>query len=390
MTTNLPIPKSALPHTDADMIKWLQLARSRRVGPTTFLRLLNEYGTPAAAIDALPGIAAAAGEKTYEACPPGIAARELAQGHRAGARLLCLGTEGYPWQLHDLTDPPPVLWAVGRPELATKTAVALVGARNASAVGRRMAEKLARDLGAAGIIVISGLARGIDQAAHAASLDSGTIAVLAGGVDVIYPKETADLFRSIGERGLRLSEMPPGLQPQARHFPRRNRIVSGLAHAVVVVEGAAKSGSLITARNALDQGRDVLAVPGHPMDARAAGCNILIRDGATLVRAAEDVLEVIERAVEPLPLAPPGQSIHAPIGGLAKSDPQPVKPCTDCRGPADPRNRRHARCSPSRFDRTCGVRADRPSARRNGQSRRLTWPDRRCCACESSAGKARH
>ncbi|MEL6889921.1 MAG: DNA-processing protein DprA, partial [Pseudomonadota bacterium] len=186
---------------------------------------------------------------------------------------------------------------------------ALVGARNASSLGTWMARALARDLGEAGYVVTSGLARGIDAAAHLAALETGTIAVQAGGVDVIYPAENATLAEDMATRGLRLSEQPIGLQPMARHFPARNRIISGLSQATIVVEAAAKSGSLITARDALDIGRDVLAVPGHPMDARASGCNMLIRDGATLVRNAADVLEAlapIAPRMEPeLPLAPP-------------------------------------------------------------------------------------
>ena len=189
---------------------------------------------------------------------------------------------------------------MGDPAMAARPMVALVGARNASSLGLRMARKLAEGLGQAGITVVSGLARGIDAAAHLAALPTGTVAVMAGGVDVIYPAENATLAREIAERGLRLSEQPPGLDPLARHFPQRNRIVSGLASAVVVVEAAARSGSLITARTALDQGREVLAVPGHPFDGRATGCNLLIRDGATLVRGPEDVLEILAAKATPL------------------------------------------------------------------------------------------
>jgi DNA processing protein len=193
----------------------------------------------------------------------------------------------------DMADAPPVLWALGDVDLLARPMVAIVGARNASSLGVRMAKSLSAGLGAAGYVVVSGLARGIDAAAHEAALVSGTIAVQAGGLDVIYPEENAKLSDEIGARGLRLSEQPFGLQPQARHFPQRNRIVAGLGRAVVVVEAALKSGSLITARDAADLGRDVLAVPGHPFDARAAGCNALIRDGAVLVRHAADVIEAL-------------------------------------------------------------------------------------------------
>jgi len=236
---------------------------------------------------------------------------ELNAARAAGARLLVQGEAPYPDLLASLPDAPPFLWCIGDPELLNRPMVALVGARNASSLGTRMAKTLAGELGAAGYIVVSGLARGVDTAAHLAALETGTIAVQAGGVDVMYPAENTQLAEDIGKRGLRLSEQPVGLQPMARHFPSRNRIISGLCHATVVVEAAARSGSLITARDALDQGRDVMAVPGHPMDARAAGCNMLIRDGATLVRNAADIIEVLNTLTRahtapqlPLPPAP--------------------------------------------------------------------------------------
>ncbi|WP_241524039.1 DNA-processing protein DprA [Oceaniglobus indicus] len=267
--------------------------RSRRVGVATFFRLMGEYGEAATALDALPRIAADAGVNDYTVCPEGVAMAELRAGRFAGARLICFGDDDYPAALMDLTDPPPLLWAMGNLDLLKTPTVALVGARNASSLGTRMARRLAGDLGAAGHVVASGLARGIDTAAHMASLETGTVAVLAGGVDVVYPAENAVLAHEIADTGLRLSEQPMGLTPTARHFPRRNRIISGLSRAVVVVEAAAKSGSLITARDALDQGREVMAVPGHPFDGRAAGCNMLIRDGATLVRSGADVLAAL-------------------------------------------------------------------------------------------------
>lgn len=278
---------------DVDPQEWLQLARSRRVGPATFHRMMRDHTSAARALAALPDIAAAAGVEGYEVCPVGVVRAEAAKGAKLGARLLLWGQEGYPLALMDLPDAPPVLWAMGDIELAARPAVALVGARNASSLGLRMAKSLAAGLGAAGQVVVSGLARGIDAAAHESALATGTIAVQAGGLDVVYPEENAALSHAIGLHGLRLSEQPFGLAPQARHFPQRNRIVSGLARAVIVVEAAAKSGSLITARDGADQGRDVLAVPGHPFDARAAGCNALIRDGAILVRSAADVIEAL-------------------------------------------------------------------------------------------------
>jgi DNA processing protein len=275
--------------------------RSRRVGIQTFFRLLADYGTARDALEALPGIAREAGVENYAPCPPEVVASEMRGARQAGATWLAHGRPGYPPQLAELPDPPPLLAAIGDKGLIARPMIALVGARNASSLGTRMARRLAEELGEAGFVVVSGLARGVDTAAHHASLPTGTVAVMAGGVDIVYPVENAVLAQEITERGLRLSEQPMHLEPQARHFPRRNRIISGLATAVVVVEAAAKSGSLITARTALDQGREVLAVPGHPFDARAGGCNMLIRDGATLVRSAADVLEALRGEAGPAP-----------------------------------------------------------------------------------------
>jgi DNA processing protein len=269
--------------------------RSRRVGINTFFRLMSEHGSAKAALAALPEIARAAGVEGYTPCPPEVVAAELRSARQAGVKWLGHGREGYPDDLAELSDPPPLLSLLGDPALLARPKIALVGARNASSLGTRMARRLAEELGEAGYVVVSGMARGIDTAAHHASLVTGTIAVMAGGVDVVYPVENAVLAQEISEKGLRLSEQPMHLEPQARHFPRRNRIISGLAEAVVVVEAAAKSGSLITARTALDQGREVLAVPGHPFDARASGCNMLIRDGAVLVRGAHDVIDALAR-----------------------------------------------------------------------------------------------
>ncbi|MFZ3582711.1 DNA-processing protein DprA [Loktanella sp. DJP18] len=289
-----------IPPQDDPRFQHLRLLRSRRVGPATYRRLLAEYGSAAAALDALPGIAAAAGVSDYTVCPEGVVAAELKAGQAAGARLLMQGDPAWPRVIDDLSDAPPLMWTLGQVDLLQRPMVAMVGARNASSLGTRMAKTMAADLTAAGFVVVSGLARGVDAAAHLAALPGGTVAVQAGGVDVIYPMENAELAHRIAAQGLRLSEMAMGMQPQARHFPARNRIIAGLSRAVVVVEAAAKSGSLITARNALDAHRDVLAVPGHPFDARAAGCNMLIRDGATLVRSAADVIE----ALGILPAAP--------------------------------------------------------------------------------------
>ncbi len=330
-----------------DPLLWLRLIRSRRVGPTTFHRLLADHGGVEAALLALPGIASAAGVENYALCPLEVVRHEASQGRVAGAELLLWGQAGYPQALMDLPDAPPVLWAQGDIGLLARPMVAMVGARNASSLGLRMARRLAEGLAQAGQVVVSGLARGIDAEAHQAALQTGTVAVQAGGVDVIYPSENAELAVAIAAKGCRISEQPMGMEPQVRHFPQRNRIISGLARAVVVVEAAARSGSLITARTAADQGREVLAVPGHPFDARAAGCNLLLRDGATLVRHAADVLEAIgvparpfvaaERAapdhIDPIPEPLPGPvptrrpladiaAVHSQI--LARLGPSPL------------------------------------------------------------------
>ena len=283
---------------------WLRLIRSRRVGAVTFHRLLAEHGSAHAALQVLPEIARVAGVEGYAICPVEVARAEMRAGRACGARLLLWGGPDYPVALMDLPDAPPILWAKGDPGLMQRPMVAMVGARNASSLGLRMARRLAEGLGAGGQVVVSGLARGIDAAAHEAALASGTVAVMAGGVDVIYPEENAELAAQIAAKGCLVSEHPPGLQPQTRHFPLRNRIISGLSRAVVVVEAASRSGSLITAKDALDQGREVMAVPGHPFDARAAGCNMLLRDGATLVRHAGDVAEALGLATPAVPEAP--------------------------------------------------------------------------------------
>ncbi|MFB2533396.1 DNA-processing protein DprA [Paracoccus sp. p3-h83] len=314
-TPNTPHPQ------EEDALAALRLIRSRRVGPATWLRLVAEHGDPATALAALPQVAAQSGMTDYTPCPMGVARAEWKAGQKAGARLLVHGLPGYPAALLDLADAPPVLWALGDVTLLDRPMVALVGARNASSLGLRMARHLAAELGAAGQVVVAGLARGIDTAAHQAALDTGTIAVQAGGVDHVYPAENGDLATQIAAQGLRLSEGPMGAEPQARHFPQRNRIIAGLSRAVVVVEAAHKSGSLITARLALDQGREVMAVPGHPFDARAAGANDLIRDGATLVRGAGDVLAALgvdrphrEAAPRAAPQCPSGPHPHSQPG----------------------------------------------------------------------------
>jgi DNA processing protein len=301
-----------------DPVDWLRLIRSRRVGPATFHRLVADHGDVRNALAALPDIARAAGVDGYEPCPADVARAELSRGRAAGARLLRHGGPDYPQSLMDLPDAPPLLWCLGDVSWLSRPMVALVGARNASSLGQRMARRLAESLGQAGQVVISGLARGIDAEAHRAALPTGTVAVMAGGVDVLYPSENAGLYADVAAKGCLVSEQPMGCEPQARHFPLRNRIISGLSRAVVVVEAASRSGSLITAKEALDQGREVLAVPGHPFDARAAGCNQLIREGAVLVRSASDVLEALGMAAMP----EPGQGVDAPPEPVTMSAPR--------------------------------------------------------------------
>mgnify|MGYP005844082487 CR=1 FL=1 len=376
----------------AEMIDWLRLIRSRRVGPTTFWRLLAEHGTVAAALAALPEVARAAGVVDYTPCAEGVARAEIRAGQAAGARLVHAGMAAYPQALRDLPDAPPVLWALGDTGLLNRPMVALVGARNASSLGLRMARKLAAGLAGAGYVVVSGLARGIDAAAHEAALTAGgTVAVQAGGIDVIYPPGHDKLSSDIARRGLCLSEMPPGVQPLARHFPMRNRLISGLCRAVVVVEAAARSGSLITARDALDQGREVLVVPGHPLDARAAGCNLLIREGATLVRGVEDILEVLGRSAEGgvtpplindlhvaktgddrpmLPDASPGEPTGERVGRIRKGPPEHSRNIPDRAAggrPATPRAKGETARNPTQNNKVTPVQPDDKSTTAGSQ-----------------------
>jgi DNA processing protein len=291
---------------------WLRLARAESVGPVAFRYLIQTYGEPAKALGALPALAERAGRLRPPRVPtPAEADRELQAGQAIGARLICSCEAAFPPLLAGLDPPPPILWARGDAGLLHSRAAAVVGARIASAAGQRFARDLARDLGQGGYTVVSGLARGIDAAAHDGAMGTGTIAVLGGGVDDVYPPEHQDLYRRIAEQGCIVSESPPGYRAQARDFPRRNRLISGLSLGVVVVEAELRSGSLITARLAGEQGREVFAVPGSPLDARARGTNDLIRQGAALCEGAEDVLRVLETVRgfgEPPPPAyvPPG------------------------------------------------------------------------------------
>lgn len=289
MTAPTPAPQN-----DDERLARLRLIRSENVGPVTFRHLLLRFGSAGRALDALPDLAARGGLKRKIAlCSAQAAETELKAARKAGAHLLFLGATDYPAPLAALEDAPPVLFATGHLHLMTKPTVAMVGARNASAAGRRMAATLAKDLGAAGYVIASGLARGIDGVAHAAAVPTGTVAVLAGGLNVVYPPEHQGLYDEIATQGVLLAEAPWGTEPQARHFPRRNRIISGIAQGVVVVEASLRSGSLITAQFAATQGREVLAVPGSPLDPRSAGANRLIKDGAALVETADDVIHAL-------------------------------------------------------------------------------------------------
>jgi DNA processing protein len=277
---------------DRQRLEWLRLIRSESIGPRTFRALLNRFGGAAAALDALPELARQAG-KTLKICPLVEAEREFEMLLRRGARLIALGEASYPLPLQAIDSAPPLLAVEGDPAVLNRPCIAMVGSRNASAAGLKLTAVLAREFGEAGFVIVSGLARGIDTAAHEASLENGTVAVLAGGLDEIYPPQNLPLLRRLCERGAAISEMPIGWAPRGRDFPRRNRLVSGLALGTVVVEAARKSGSLITARFANEQGRQVFAVPGSPLDPRAEGGNHLIREGAILCAEAAHVIEVL-------------------------------------------------------------------------------------------------
>ena len=304
-----------------ERLDWLRLIRSENVGPVTFHQLLQRHGSAAAALAALPELARRGGRRNFTVCSRDQAERELAAIHRLGAHLIAWGEPDYPEMLAPLDDAPPLITVLGRPALLTRKSIAVVGARNASAAGQRFAREMAFDLARAGFIVTSGLARGIDAAAHGGALTQGTVAVVGGGVDVVYPEENRGLYDEIVSQGAVVAESPVGTVPQARHFPRRNRLISGMSAGVVVIEAALRSGSLITARFAAEQGREVFAVPGSPMDPRCRGTNDLIRNGATLVEGADDVLTALvglggripaepRRRPAPRPAAETGQFEH--------------------------------------------------------------------------------
>ena len=268
----------------------LRLIRSPRIGPVSYRQLLARFGSASEALRAIPLLAERGGGRASVA-DAGAVEREIAATRALGGRYLLMGDADYHVLLHQMEGAPPALIVRGDAALAARSCVAIVGARNASAAACRFARSLAQDLGQREAVVVSGLARGIDTEAHRGSIDSGTIGVIACGIDVVFPPENRDLQKALAERGLLVTEHPPGVQPLARHFPARNRIIAGLALGTVVVEAAPKSGSLITARLAGEAGREVMAVPGSPIDPRAQGCNLLIREGATLIQNGADVME---------------------------------------------------------------------------------------------------
>jgi DNA processing protein len=272
----------------------LRLIRSEQVGPVTFRELINQFGGADVALEVLPELVRRGGSKrTIRICPRDAAEAELAAASKAGATPLFTIEPGYPAALAHVDVPPPMLYVKGRAELLARTAVGIVGSRNASAAGQRFTRQVAAALGAEGLVIVSGLARGIDAAAHEASLATGTVAVVAGGIDIVYPPEHEALQARVGSEGCLVTEQPPGFVPRAKDFPRRNRIISGMSLGVLIIQAARRSGSLITARTAGEQGREVMAVPGHPLDPRAEGTNQLLRDGATLVTRATDVIEAL-------------------------------------------------------------------------------------------------
>ena len=277
-----------------ERLDWLRLARTERVGPITFRQLIRRFGSATESLKQIPVLSQSGGRAKPLSPPPiGQVEDELRQIEKLGGRFLFLCEDEYPSLLSEIEDTPPILAVLGDPSLLHKQQIGIVGARNASLNGRKLAQQLAHDIGTKGYVITSGLARGIDTSAHTSSLETGTVAVLAGGVDVLYPEENRKLYEDIIQSGCVISEQPMGCEPRANLFPKRNRLISGLSLGVVVVEAAKQSGSLITARMALEQGRDVFAVPGSPLDPRAGGTNDLIRQGAILTERAEDVFEHI-------------------------------------------------------------------------------------------------
>ena len=300
----------------ADALARLRLIRTPSIGPVTYAQLLRRFGSAVAALDAVPELARRGGGKAPRLAAPADIEREVERVAEMGGRYVFSEDENYPALLAEIETAPPALIIMGDLGVLDRPAVAIVGARNASAAAVRFARQLAHDLAAEGVPVVSGLARGIDTAAHEGSIEHGTVGVIAGGVDIFYPPENAGLQRAVAQRGLLVSEQPPGTEPHARHFPYRNRIIAGLATGTVVVEAAPRSGSLITARLAAEFGREVMAVPGSPLDPRAQGCNQLIRDGATLIQSAADVIDSV-RPWGKDRVAAPREPFGAPVAAEA-------------------------------------------------------------------------
>ena len=287
--------------TDAERADWLRLIRSENVGPATFFRLMHHFGSAAASLEAVPEMSLRGGRsRAIKLASRAAIEREMEALDDAGGRLIAWGEPDYPRPLAAIADPPPLIQVCGNVHLLSARCLAVVGARNASASGRRFARDISAELGRSAFVIVSGLARGIDTAAHEGALETGTVAVMAGGVDVVYPEENTALYGEIRARGVCLSEHPPGTRPTARHFPPRNRLISGLSLGVLIVEAAPRSGSLITARMALEQGREVFAVPGSPLDPRHNGTNGLIRQGAVLTEKAADILDALSGMAPPL------------------------------------------------------------------------------------------
>jgi len=293
---------------EGDVFARLRLIRTAQIGPVGYRQLIARFGSAAKALDALPELVQRSGGRRFIIAPAAIIEAEIERVARLGAHHLFVDDEGYPGLLAELDNAPPVITLRGNSALLQRRSVAMVGARNASAAGCRMAQTIAQGLGQNAIVVVSGLARGIDAAAHRGALATGTIGVIAGGIDIVYPPEHAELQERVAAEGLLIAEMPPGTEPRARHFPYRNRIIAGLSAGTVVVEAVPKSGSLITARLAGEAGREVMAIPGSPLDPRSRGCNQLIREGATLVQDASEIAELIaplDHRVQSAPMASP-------------------------------------------------------------------------------------